>query len=50
MFEGIEILIANISKTYHRGDMMNDQGIVMPCMTNVFIKPTQDARKTTLSC
>jgi len=43
MFTGIEILIANISTTYHGGDMMNDQGIIMLCMTNLFIKPTQDA-------
>ena len=49
MLTGIEILIANISTTYHRGDMMNDQGIVMLCMKNVFIKLTQDARKTTFS-
>jgi len=40
-------LIVNTSTPYHRGDMMNDQRIVMLCMTNIFIKLTQDARKTT---
>jgi len=50
MFAGIEILIANISTTYHRGYMMSDQGIVMLCMIDVFINPTQDAQKTILSC
>ena len=29
MLTGIEILMANISTKYHRGHMMNDQGIVM---------------------
>ena len=40
-------LIANTLTPYHREDMMNDQGMVMLCMANVFIKLTQDARKTT---
>ena len=49
MFARIEIFMANTSTPYHRGDMMNNQGIVMLCMTNIFIKLTQDARKTSLS-
>ena len=46
MFQRIEIFIVNTSKIYHRGDMMNEQDILMRCMTDVFMRLTQDARKT----
>jgi len=49
MFARIKISIANNSTPYHREDIMNDQGMVMLCMTKIIIKLTQDAQKTTIS-
>jgi len=46
MFQRIEILIVNTLAIYHRGDMMNEQDILMRCMTYVFMRLTWDARKT----